>query len=295
MDQNVEIEKTVALKRCGLIMPISTIDGCSSEHWAEVKSIIQEALEGTDFIVELVSNSNEVGIIQRNIVTNIYNSDIVICDVSAKNPNVMFELGMRLAFDKPTVIIKDDKTDYTFDTSVIEHINYPRDLHYHYIKNFKKVLKEKTLATYEKSKQQDYDSFLKNFGAFKVAKVETHEVTSSEYLMQSIDEMRLELNSLNKNMRSRESRYFDGIVEALPPLDNKKLRDSLAKLSDEELVKIVDGESKLFVKSFSDYLQVSGTPQTRWSADNNMTARYKELVAQEVIQRRQAKAEPGPS
>jgi hypothetical protein len=34
----------------------------------------------------------------------------------------MFELGMRLAFDKPTVIIKDDKTDYMFDTGIIEHV-----------------------------------------------------------------------------------------------------------------------------------------------------------------------------
>jgi hypothetical protein len=53
--------------------------------------------------------------------------------VSGKNPNVMFELGIRLAFDKATIIIKDDKTDYSFDTSVIQHIPYPRDLRHNQI------------------------------------------------------------------------------------------------------------------------------------------------------------------
>ncbi len=105
--------------KCGLIMPISAIDGCTMEHWAEVKDIIIEAtrcIENYVVTTTLVSDSDDVGVIQKRIIQNIYNSDIVICDVSGKNPNVMFELGMRLAFDKPTIIIKDDCTDYSFDT-----------------------------------------------------------------------------------------------------------------------------------------------------------------------------------
>lgn len=139
--------------KCGLIMPISPIDGCSEEHWQEIRTILQEALSDTDFAVELVSDSNEIGIIQKRIVQNIHDNDIVICDVSAKNPNVMFELGMRLAFDKPAIIIKDDKTNYSFDTSPIEHLEYPRDLHYPSIQAFKAKLREKVIATHEASKK----------------------------------------------------------------------------------------------------------------------------------------------
>src|SRR6266566_6083617 len=123
-NSNVDEPKRGALG-CGLIMPISTIDGCPSEHWAEVKSIITESVEGIEvpkFAVKLVSDADDVGVIQKRIVQNVYSADVVVCDVSGKNPNVMFELGMRLAFDKPTVIIKDDKTDYAFDTGIIEHI-----------------------------------------------------------------------------------------------------------------------------------------------------------------------------
>ncbi len=108
---------------CGLIMPISPLDGCSADHWLDVKAIITEAVESIDqekFIVKLVSGADDVGVIQKRIVQNVYSSDVVVCDVSAKNPNVMFELGLRLAFDKPTVIVKDDKTDYSFDTAIID-------------------------------------------------------------------------------------------------------------------------------------------------------------------------------
>ena len=46
-------------------MPISEIDGCSESHWNEVRTILKEALIETDFQVELVSDSNESGIIQK--------------------------------------------------------------------------------------------------------------------------------------------------------------------------------------------------------------------------------------
>lgn len=199
------VSKTNNTKKCGLIMPISAIDGCTEQHWAEVQTIIKEALYDTDFIVELVSDSNESGIIQKRIVQNIYDNEIVVCDVSAKNPNVMFELGMRLAFDKPTIIIKDDKTNYSFDTGQIEHLEYPRDLHYHSIQSFKDKLKIKVIATYEASKQPNYTTFLKHFGPFVVANIEEREVGKEDYLMEMVSELRNEFIALRRSINIRES------------------------------------------------------------------------------------------
>ncbi|HMY40859.1 MAG TPA: hypothetical protein PK011_16155, partial [Marinagarivorans sp.] len=96
--------------QCGIVMPISSIDGCNEAHWADVLEIINESIEDAGFYGELVSNADDVGIIHKRIIQNLYENPMVVCDVSGKNPNVMFELGMRLAFDKPTIIIKDDKT-----------------------------------------------------------------------------------------------------------------------------------------------------------------------------------------
>jgi nucleoside 2-deoxyribosyltransferase len=152
-------------------MPISAIDGCTADHWAEVKAVVVEAVESIEdprFVVRLVSDSDESGVIQKRIVQNVYNSDIIVCDVSAKNPNVMFELGLRLAFDKPTVIIKDDTTDYSFDTGIIEHVAYPRDLRFAKIVDFKNTLADKVLATYKAAlADPNHSPFLKNFGSFR--------------------------------------------------------------------------------------------------------------------------------
>jgi hypothetical protein len=148
---------------CGIVMPISTIDGCTSEHWAEVQKIFIKSIEDAGFNGRIVSDADDVGVIHKRIIQNLRNNPIVICDVSAKNPNVMFELGMRLAFDMPAIIVKDDKTDYVFDFSFIEHITYPRDLNYSKINEFKNKLSRKIKSTYLSAQSENYTTFLKHF------------------------------------------------------------------------------------------------------------------------------------
>jgi len=187
---------------CGLVMPISAIDGCSAEHWSEVKSIVCEAVEAIaepKFVVKLVSDADDVGVIQKRIVQNVYSSDIIVCDVSGKNPNVMFELGLRLAFDKPTVIIKDDKTDYAFDTGIIEHIAYPRDLRFARIVTFKTALSEKVLATYRAAaKDPNHSTFLKNFGKFQVANLSEDIVPADKLVLEMLQDLQLEVGRIRR-------------------------------------------------------------------------------------------------
>jgi hypothetical protein len=222
-------------RRCGIVMPISPIDGCSAEHWSEVLTIIKDVIRDSDFEPNLVSDSDEIGIIQKRIIQNLYNSDILVCDVSAKNPNVMFELGIRLAFDKPTIIIKDDHTDYTFDTSVIEHIGYPRDLRFNKIIDFKENLKKKIIGTYEKSrKDPKYSTFLKNFGEYKVAHLEEKEVSSDKYILAALEEIRSEISQLKRRDNVKEAN-----TSKLSSLD--ALRKKVQEPSLHELVrKLVD-------------------------------------------------------
>ncbi len=182
---------------CGVVMPISSIDGCNESHWAEVLEIISEAIEDAEFEPNLVSNADEVGIIHKRIIQNLYENPIVVCDVSGKNPNVMFELGMRLAFDKPTIIVKDDSTSYSFDTSAIEHLEYPRDLRFSKVIEFKERLSQKIRATYSKSTSDPgYTTFLKHFGEFTVAKIEKKEIPGQEYILEELKAMRSSMRRL---------------------------------------------------------------------------------------------------
>lgn len=194
-----KVETTNEMPVCGIIMPISSIDGCSNEHWNEVKNILSEAIESAGYCASLVSDADDSGIIQKRIVRNIYDNEIVVCDVSGKNPNVMFELGMRLAFDKPTIIVIDDKTNYSFDTAPIEHLSYPRDLGYFSILKFKEKLRDKITATIKKSKEDPhYTTFLKNFGEFEIAHVEKKEGSINDVVLSKLDDITQQISVLQR-------------------------------------------------------------------------------------------------
>lgn len=204
---------------CGLVMPISAMDGYSAEHWIEVKSIITDAVKDIDvyaFDIKLVSDADDIGVIQKRIVQNLYHSDIVICDVSGKNPNVMFELGMRLAFDKPTIIIKDNKTGYSFDTGVIEHLEYPSDLRFSKIVDFKSRLAKSVAATYQKSiSDEDHSTFLKNFGEFKVAQLTESTVSADKMILSMLDDMQRDIKNLkSKTQNPNGSQAFPTLTHS---------------------------------------------------------------------------------
>src|SRR5690606_32409210 len=112
----------------------------------------------------------------------------------------MLELGIRLAFDKPTIIIKDDKTQYSFDTSPIEHLEYPRDLRFSKIVEFKDRLADKITQTHKKATtDENFSTFLKHFGSFKVAKIETEVVSKEDYILEEIKNLREVVMRNNRN------------------------------------------------------------------------------------------------
>lgn len=57
-------------------------------------------------------------------------SPMAICDLSNRNPNVLFELGLRQAFDKPTVLIQECGTPKIFDISPLRYTEYRKELKY---------------------------------------------------------------------------------------------------------------------------------------------------------------------
>ena len=219
-------------------MPISAIDDCTVEHWEQVFGIIKEALHTISFEADLVSNADESGIIQERIVRHLAEDPIVVCDVSAKNPNVMFELGLRLALDKPTVVIKDNKTGYSFDTSPLEHLTYPRDLNYHKIQDFKEKLAGKVKATYDKGQQDpNYSTFLKSFVQLKPKHLPVREVEISQVLLEELGSIREELAAIRSQKSNGSSgraspKYvfgFRGSSEAIDTFIDKVMKMTLPR------------------------------------------------------------------
>lgn len=193
--------------KCGIIMPIAHHSDYTQDHWKDVLNILIEAINETDFEPSLVSDDPAIGLIHDRIVTNLYTNEIVICDVSSKNPNVMFELGLRLAFDKPTIIIKDELTGFSFDTGIIEHIPYPSSLRFSQIVHFKAELIKRIKATYETSKSDtNYSPFLKSFGKRIVpAKIDGQEISESKYIIESLNGLQSEFRYLRNRVLNSES------------------------------------------------------------------------------------------
>ncbi len=122
----------------------------------------------------------------------------------------MFELGLRLAFDKPTIVIKDEATGYSFDTSPIEHLDYPRDLRFPRILEFKAKLADKIKATHAKATSDpEYTTFLKHFGEFTAAKIEEKEIPVQQFILE-------ELKSVQATLEKMARGPFASLVFAEP-------------------------------------------------------------------------------
>jgi hypothetical protein len=230
---------------CGIVMPISDIDGCSSDHWAEVLQILSEAINEAGYHPNLVSDAAESSLIHKRIVENLYLNPIVVCDVSGLNPNVMFELGMRLTFDRPTIVIKDDQTKYTFDTGGIEHVGYRRDLRFAHTIGFKSRLKEKIIATCEAAKNPKHTTYLRNFGSFKIPKLDTEEVSVEKYLFDYMKELGNEIRSIHKDV----NRLYADRNRVEPNLRGMEFNKDSINVTNRKLWAMVRIEAEMFVRN----------------------------------------------
>lgn len=83
--------------------------------FAEVlRSLITPAARASQFTVK-TANRQGSDLIQSTIINDLIEADLVIADLTEHNPNVMFELGVRMAEDKPVVLIKAQGTGPLFD------------------------------------------------------------------------------------------------------------------------------------------------------------------------------------
>jgi hypothetical protein len=103
-----------------VIMPFVERDAKHpSGFFAEVlRSLITPAARASHFTVK-TANRQGSDLIQSTIINDLIEADLVVADLTEHNPNVMFELGVRMAEDKPVVLIKAQGTGPLFDVDKI--------------------------------------------------------------------------------------------------------------------------------------------------------------------------------
>ena len=102
--------------RAFVIMPFSERNPERPKgFFAEVlRSLITPAGTDAGFNVE-TANRQGSDVIQSTIINDLLDADLVIADLTDHNPNVLFELGVRMAHDKPVALIKAVGTGRVFD------------------------------------------------------------------------------------------------------------------------------------------------------------------------------------
>ncbi len=79
-----------------------------------LRALIAPAGRDAGFEV-LTANRDGSDVIQATIVNQLLDADLVIADLTENNPNVLFELGLRIAEDKPVALIRSKGTPAIFD------------------------------------------------------------------------------------------------------------------------------------------------------------------------------------
>ena len=110
---------------CFAIMPISTpadmLDKYGDpNHFVRVaKHIFKPAAEAAGFEFKAPASTSAV-VIQAEIIEYLEKADLVLCDISTWNANVFFELGIRVALDRPVAMVRDHlTTSIPFDNSIV--------------------------------------------------------------------------------------------------------------------------------------------------------------------------------
>lgn len=233
-------------KDCFVIMPISDTDGYDKGHFLRVyEDIIKPAVDNTDFTARRADEVKETNFIHLDILKQLIDAPISICDLSSRNPNVLFELGIRQAFDKPVVLIQEKGTPKIFDIGPLRYLEYSKSMKYHDVLKTQEELTEAIQATKEAEGQQgNINSIVRLMALSNPAAIPTLEGDNKEAF--AIDVMQTQLNDMRRMMEismmenrkghskgSISSIEYERISNKLDKLLNSKSRKPIEMREDE--------------------------------------------------------------
>ena len=114
-------------ERCFIITPIGDDTDPIRRH---IEGIIDAAITpalSNNYEIVVAHKISEPGSITKQIITEIYNSKLVIANLTSRNPNVMYELALRHAIGKPAIMIAEKGTALPSDIIMQRTIFYHND------------------------------------------------------------------------------------------------------------------------------------------------------------------------
>lgn len=103
-------------KKCYVIMPFSKTKSCTKEEWTEIfEHVFKPAVGESGLSYECVRSRAKRENIIKGIVNDLNTAQAVIADLTDRNPNVFYELGVRHTLKNRTILIAQHEEDIPFD------------------------------------------------------------------------------------------------------------------------------------------------------------------------------------
>lgn len=223
-------------KTCFAIMPIADHPDYPNGHFTRVYNhLIKPACEKAGYKVIRADDAKASHMIMFDILKNIVECDMAICDLSSKNANVFYELGLRQAFNRKTILITDSITNTPFDITGFRYVKYSESLRVDTVMN--DILEiAAMLEETESASEDDINSIvnLLKIQPAQINKVQLNEQESVLYeLVKNLDSKVSKLYNTGRNY-NKSTITLDGRVT---PEYNSTTLSLLAGLSFDQIAK----------------------------------------------------------
>lgn len=241
---------------CFVIMPISDVHGYEPGHFARVyEHLLKPAIVAAGFHPVRADDAVKTDYIVVGIIQKIVESEMVICDFSARNPNVMYELGIRHAFNKPVTLIKDRRTEKVFDIQGLRYTEYDDSLR---IDSVQKDVSKISVAITETAKVNENDlNSVVQLAGIKTAEVPVGQKVSpdTQLLLSAIGTLERRIDSVEIRSGST-ARYFRTEEDKVVFADGSvgEINDQISNQEWQVLGTLVDIhpiEEKIFIRQES--------------------------------------------
>lgn len=251
-------------EQCFVIMPIADSDGYEKGHFGKVyEDIFKPACREAGFEAIRADEVKQTNLIHLDILQKLIESPIAICDLSSRNPNVLFELGLRQAFDKPTVLVQDVGTPRIFDIAPLRYTEYRKELRYREVLEDQNAIRDALKATQAAGLAgEGVNSIVKILSLAQPATLKEPSGSESTGLLQLVRAEMSEMRSdFRRAMISLERSNLDNPARGLSslPLRMLEAKDLIAQadhmINNDGSPEIVVGMVARAVKAASRYLE----------------------------------------
>jgi len=112
-------------KMCFVISPIGD-EETATRKWADqtIKHLVKPAVEPHGLEVRRADEEDRAGIITTHIIQRLVSADLVVADLTGRNPNVFYELAVRHVTRKPLIQIIRAEEEIPFDVQAMRTVKF---------------------------------------------------------------------------------------------------------------------------------------------------------------------------